>query len=246
MIAPGKRADIVLLDDLEDLRGLGRDERGPPRRRRSVRDARHCRAGRSRQRQARACRGGRFPRLRHRSDDDAGDRRHSGQDHHRAFARHPAVRGWICDVRSRPGHRQGRGRRASRHQPQYRPRLRQGIRDEARRHRILGRARQPQHLRRRRRRCRHGAAVNRLRDLQGGFVVVADGEVLAELAAAHRGPDERSARSRMCAMRSIRCARPRGNSASRWPSRSSRSHSCRFPSSRISRSRISALSMSTP
>ena len=35
------------------------------------------------------------------------------------------------------------------------------------------------------------AAVNRLRDIQGGFVVVVDGEVLAELRAADRGPDER-------------------------------------------------------
>ena len=58
--------------------------------------------------------------------------------------------------RSRPGFRQGRGRRAPRRQRQHRHRLRARLRHEARRHRLFGRPRQPQHHRRRRRRGGYG------------------------------------------------------------------------------------------
>ncbi len=54
------------------------------------------------------------------------------------------------------GPRQGRGRRAARRQRQHRRRLRSRLRHEARRHRLVSRPRQPQHHRRRRRRGRHG------------------------------------------------------------------------------------------
>ena len=54
------------------------------------------------------------------------------------------------------------------------------------------------------------AAVNRLIALQGGFVVVSDGTVRAELALADRRPDERLNLTSASAMRCIRCAmRPR-------------------------------------
>ena len=51
MIAPGRRADIVLLDDLEACAVSDGDLRRPDRRRGAVRDARAGRADRARQRQ---------------------------------------------------------------------------------------------------------------------------------------------------------------------------------------------------
>ena len=51
LIAPGWRADIVLLDDLEACARLGGDRRRPAGRRGAVRDARAGRAGRARQRE---------------------------------------------------------------------------------------------------------------------------------------------------------------------------------------------------
>ena len=60
------------------------------------------------------------------------------------------------------------------------------------------------------------AAVNRLREIQGGFVVVSDGAVRAELALPIAGlmSDRPSRRS---ATRSIRCAQPPRHSASTLP-----------------------------
>ena len=70
-------------------------------------------------------------------------------------------------------------------------------------------------------------AVNRLIELQGGYVAAQGGRVLAELALADRRPDERSAvrggRATSCA----RCAGPRATWAARWPSRSCSWRSCR-------------------
>ena len=64
--------------------------------------------------------------------------------------------GGLCRGRPRAGRDQGGGGRAARQEPQHRPRLRAWLRAAARRHRLLRRPRQPQHHGGGRRRCRHG------------------------------------------------------------------------------------------
>ena len=89
--------------------------------------------------------------------------------------------------------------------------LRQGLRPETRRHRLVGRPRQPQHLRGRRGRCRHRGRRQPACRTEGGFVVVADGEVLAEIALPIAGLMS-DGPSRRCATRSACCALRRRSS----------------------------------
>jgi adenine deaminase len=76
-----------------------------------------------------------------------------------------------------------RGDRAARQERQYRHGLRAGLRHDGGRHRHDGQPRPPQHRLRRRRLRGHGRwPPPVLGEIEGGFVVARDGEVLAELA----------------------------------------------------------------
>ena len=171
MIAPGWRADIVVRRRSRKLRGVDRDRGRPRRRRRALRDAR----GRSRRSGA----------------DSVKARRVSAADF---VARGQGPSTQVIGVvpgkiitervpvtlpfangrarhRSRPGHRQGRGRRAPRHERQYRPRLRHGF--GMKRGAIASSVGHDSHNI-----CVVGVddadmavAVNRLREIEGGFVV---------------------------------------------------------------------------
>ena len=230
LVAPGWRADIVLIDDLEHCGGR-RCSRGG----RLVDDALFATRSRSRRSGSTASRrGGSTPRI------------------SRAPGRAPTtpvigvVPGKIITERLHADAALPTAtavdldndivkvavRRAPRQEPQYRPRLRHGLRPEARRDRLLGRPRQPQHLRRRRRRCRHGAwrstGSSRSRAVSSWST---DGKVLAELPLPVAGlmslEPSRTVRDALHP-----AARGRPRSAARCRSRSFRSPSCRCRSSR--------------
>ncbi len=138
LVAPGWRADLVVIDDLDHCAVSMAMTGG-----RVVDDALFAAraslapVGRG-QRQGAPRRAGRFRRA-GAGAFDAGDRRHSGQDHHRPRAGDAAVQERRARRRSRPGRRQGLGRRPPRRQRQPRDRVRQGLRHEARRHRLIRR-----------------------------------------------------------------------------------------------------------
>ena len=96
LVAPGWRADLVVVDDLDELRGLDGDDR------RAGSSARNCspRAGRSRRSAATASRRGASRAAdfaaRGQGAVDAGDRRRARQDHHRARARRPCPSPTAC------------------------------------------------------------------------------------------------------------------------------------------------------
>ena len=139
LVAPGWRADLGRHRRSRALRRLDGD-RGRARGGRSaVREARFARSGRAQQRQGAAGRASGF-RCARAGAFDPGDRRHSRQDHHRPRAGDAAVQERRARRRSRPGRRQGLGRRPPRRQRQPGDRLRQGLRHEARRHRLFRRA----------------------------------------------------------------------------------------------------------
>jgi adenine deaminase len=125
LLAPGKRADIVLVEDLVQC---------------AVRQV--ISAGRPVEPSLFAAR----PTV----ALDAGHRHRSGPDHHRARGGRSARARGPQRGRYFARHHQGRSGGAARQEPQYRARLRHRLRPEAWRHRLLGRSRQPQHLRGRR------------------------------------------------------------------------------------------------
>ena len=230
MIAPGKRADIVLLDDLETCAVVRRDRGRPPRRRRRCSLTRRAsrrsastasRPGRSR-RTISASRGG--------ADRHAGDRRHPRQDHHRA----PDGSTLPCARRRAPVSistedvvkvavvaRHGMNRNIGRG-------FVKGFGLQPRRDRLVGRPRQPQHLRRRRRRRRHGRGRQpAYRASRADSLWSSDGEVRAELALPIAGlMSDQPFEAVRDALDPLRAA-AKAPWASRWPSRSCRSPSCR-------------------
>ena len=180
LVAPGWRADLVVIDDLEHC-AVSLVLAGG----RVVDDAlfagaRLARAGRARQRESAAGEPARFRRARA-GPVDAGDRRRPGQDHHRARARHAAVRERPARRRSRPMSSRSPWSSATASTTIARPPSSR-LRHEARRHRLLGRPRQPQHLRRRRRRGRHGGRGQSAARDRGRLRRRRDGKVIAELA----------------------------------------------------------------
>ena len=99
LVAPGWRADLVVIDDLEHCAvsmTLAARARGG---RCAVRRARLACARRARERQGAAGRAGRF-RCERAGAVDPGDRRRSGQDHHRAHTRDAALQKWRARRRS--------------------------------------------------------------------------------------------------------------------------------------------------
>ena len=137
LVAPGWRADLVVIDDLEHC-AVSMVMAGG----RVVDDALF--AARSSLApvglasvKAQAGRAGRF-RRKGAGAVDPGDRRHTRQDHHRPRAGDAAVQERRARRRSWPGRRQGLGRRPPRRQRQPGDRLRQRLRHEARRDRLVG------------------------------------------------------------------------------------------------------------
>ncbi len=138
LVAPGWRADLVVIDDLESCAvaqvfTAGRlveetlfASRGTvaPVGRGSVKAARVSAADF-------VARGG--------GPLDPGDRRRAGQDHHRARGGDAALCQRRAKDRPRSGRGESRGRRPPRRQPQHRDSLRQRLRHEARRDRLVGR-----------------------------------------------------------------------------------------------------------
>ena len=155
-IAPGRRADIVLLDDLESCAVAQVICGGMPIDRRGIRRTRRGAAGRpwlgpAPAGRARAVRGARRRTL------GPGDRRDRALAADRASEPGAAVPRRPAPARPGAGRAQAVRARAPRPRRHGRARLRQGLRRARRRARQLDRPRQPQSDRGRRRRRRHGA-----------------------------------------------------------------------------------------
>ena len=134
LIAPGWRADIVLLDDLAACAVEARDPAGRLVEPELFAERADGRAGRARQREGRAGRRRRISR----SAARAGETPVIGVVPGKIITERlrdalPYRDGERAAPISRSDIAQGRGGRAARQEPQYRPRLRQGLRPEARR-----------------------------------------------------------------------------------------------------------------
>ena len=143
LVAPGQRADIVLLEDLATCKVQSVICRGAP----VTPDRFKARPGVPlvglEFGEAQARDGGDFPYAGGRHRADAGDRHPAGPDSHR-----PAVAGtdearWRLRGRCRARCPEGRGPGPAQRPRQHRARLRQGLRHHARRHRLVDRPRQP-------------------------------------------------------------------------------------------------------
>ena len=226
IVAPGWRADLVVLDSLEGCHAQMVFSAGREVDRRAVRHAQARRAGRARKRPGEAGDGRRFQ-DRGEGQRDAGDRHPARQDHHRTSHRRPSRRGRRASadldndiIRVAVVERHGRNGNIGSGFVQgfglKRGAIASTVGHDSHNIGVVGVSDEDMAF-----------AVNRLGELQGGFVVAEDGKVLAEIALPVAGLMSLDDHETVRASAREAARRPRAPSASRWRSRSCSSPSCR-------------------